>query len=204
MWGWKSPPPYFSVIEQGDKLIMARKIFLASKLPRIGANVEKTYKNSRVDLATNRTVFFIDIEFEILPRTNTISNDRAGFPYIVFEYDLDTDKKTIHKPGKQEITVEDFVSGVMQSLGIFAEGHDLKFVATKEVRPELERLVKEGKLKKDYLVSALIMEKIEVNLDPFADDSEIEIKDDSVNSLADIRTQLKAVKDKKAKEVAID
>ena len=183
---------------------MARKIYLASKLPRIGANVEKTYKNNRVDMATNRTVYFTDIEFEILPETNRISNDRAGFPYIVFEYDLDTDKKTIHKPKKAEITTEDFVSGVMQSLKLFVEGHDLKFVATKEVRPELERLVKAGVLKKDYLVSALIMEKVEVNLDPFADDSEIDIKDEAVGSLADIRKQLKEVKDKKAKEVAID
>lgn len=175
-----------------------RVIKLACVYPRVGDCVSKTFENSRVDLATNRTVFFTDVDWLAKAYTNTLSNNLDNALYTIQHYDLDEIK--VHNPKKEgkAITLEEFISGIKESLAESWKGREIKFVADDSTKKELKKLVDSGVITKDNIVTAEIEKNHEVNLDPFAGLNDEEVVPESVDikSLSDLRETVTTAKNK--------
>lgn len=176
---------------------MARKIYIATKYPRIGESISKTFENSRVDDRLNKIIYFPDIDFESHSKYNTLANDLVDYPLTIHEHDLDAVKSHNKERLGKKITIKDLIEGLKESLAESWKGKLLFIVAKPEYMDELKQLVKDGVLSQSQILSSKIMEKRSVNLDPFSDEHEVIIKDDEVKSLEDIRKTIK-----KAKEAA--
>jgi hypothetical protein len=180
---------------------MAKVILIASKLPRMGSRISKTFKNSRVDIATNRVIYFQDLDFEIQEVTNTVSNNLGGFVFTVHHIDLD--KVIRHNKDKMgtPLSIGELLEGIKECLGSEWEGGGMKIIVKPEYSKELKKLVDAKLIGPTNLIGDKILEKIVINVDPVFDDYELGLEDDDVESLDDIRKKVVAVKAKKKEEV---
>jgi hypothetical protein len=179
-------------------------ILIASKLPRMGSRISKTFKNSRVDIATNRVIYFPDLDFEISEKTNTLSNNLGGFVYTVHHIDLNDvvrhNKDSLGKP----LTIKELIEGIQECLSQEWAGGAMKIVVKPEYSKELKKLLDEKFISKSNLIGDKILEKIVVNIDPVFDDMELALEDSEVASLDDIRKKVVAVKEKKKEELEVN
>lgn len=169
------------------------KVYLATKYPRIGESVSRTFTNERVDLATNRVIYFEDLAWESHTKVNTLSNQYSDYPLVIHEHDLSKIKRKDPKKVKEPVDLKEFLDGVRESLSESWKGKIVKVVVHPEYKDELKKMVEAGEIRESSLLSARIMEKVVVNLDPFAFDEAI--KDEEVKSLSDIRSKIKKLKE---------
>jgi len=167
---------------------MARIVKLATVYPNVGQRISKVFENSRIDPATNRTIYFEDLDWEINTNKGILSNDLDNQYYTIYKFDLDT-YKVHNKDRKGKLTLEEFIEGVKQCIPMALAGYNVKFVADDENKKELKKLVDEGKLNPGNVVSVKIEEKQEINLDPFAGLEEAITDDKEIGSLADLRNK---------------
>lgn len=179
-----------------------RYIELATELPRMGESVSKTFRNSILDVATKRNVFFEDLEWESHAETNFYSNDLAGREYLIHKHNIDKIEILNSQKKPFTITVEDFVDALKECLPSYFLGNkSVKIIANDDIKNELRELVAKGKLKKEQIISPRIKEKLQKQLeDPLA----IDIEDSEVEGLADIKKKVIEAKEEQKKELEED
>lgn len=176
-----------------------RLVYLASKYPRMGTSVTQTFQNSQYDAKSNRTVYTKDLDFRFDEVGNDVSNDKLGVSYYIHIHDLDATKRYDSEKKKEAVTLEEFLEATKTCLKDSWDGGHLFIVAHKDSKKEIKDLVDAGVLSKGKVLPELILEKVIVNADPFADIDPI-IDDSEVQSLADIRSKaVKAAEEKKLK-----
>lgn len=178
---------------------MKNKIKLACEYSRVGDCVSKAFKNQRVDPATNRTIYFDDIDWEIKARTNTLSNNLDNKLYTVHHYDLDD--AIIYKKDRKKIDIEEFIEGIKQGLSEAFKGTSIKIVVEDHNKKELKELIKKGIITERNVVSSKIEDKQEVDLDPFSglEDEEVVPEETEIASLKELRETVTTNVDKKKK-----
>lgn len=181
---------------------MARIFYLASKYPRLGESVSKTFQNSRVDASVNRTIHFVDLDFECHEISNSVSNELAGYTYTIHHHDLDRAKRYNVATSKNPLSIEEFIEGIKESLSEEWKGGGLKIVVVDEYKKEIKKLLDAGKISNGNIISDKIMAKLDLSVDPIFDDEELTNVDDSeISSLADIRKKVSLVADKKKRQL---
>lgn len=176
-----------------------RLVYLASKYPRMGTSVTQTFENAQYDAKSNRTVYTKDLDFRFDEVGNDVSNDKLGTFYYIHIHDLDATKRYDPDKKKEPVSLEEFVDAIKSCLTDSWDGGQLFLVAHKDSKKDIKDLVDKDILSKGKVLPELILEKVVVNADPFADLDPI-IDDSEVESLDDIRQKaVKGLENKKSK-----